>query len=197
MKILPETVKKLFSFLKSSKQDQLGTPALNHRNRLVTETAEKTDVLNLQFQSVFATKAPLSLIRLCKMKIQDMADQGEIPSESLPQGMQESHPAMEDFSISVAGIIKLLKNLKPGKAAGPDRLKPTLLKELSEEIAPIIQVIFERSLQTGKLPSERCRAQVTPILKKGDKSSSANYRPISLTCILCKVLEHIIASHLV
>ena len=197
MKILHETVKKLFSFLKSSKQDQLGTPALNHRNRLVTETAEKTDVLNLQFQSVFATKAPLSLIRLCKMKIQDMADQGEIPPESLPQGMQESHPAMEDFSISVAGIIKFLKNLKPGKAAGPDRLKPILLKELSEEIAPIIQVIFERSLQTGKLPSERCRAQVTPIFKKGDKSSSANYRPISLTCILCKVLEHIIASHLV
>ena len=95
MKILPVIVKKLFSFLKSSKQDQLGTPALNHRNRLVTETAEKADVHNLQFQSVFTTKAPLSLTRLCKMKIQDMADQGEIPSESLPQGMQESHPAMK------------------------------------------------------------------------------------------------------
>ena len=89
------------------------------------------------------------------------------------------------------------KNLKPRKAAGPDILKPVLLKELREEIAPIIQVIFERFLQTGKLPFEWCRAQVTPIFKKGDKSSTANYRPISLTCILCKVLEHIIASHLV
>ena len=38
---------------------------------------------------------------------------------------------------------------------------------------------------------------MTPIFKKGDKSSAANYRPISLTCILCKVLEHIIASQLV
>ena len=104
---------------------------------------------------------------------------------------------MEDFSISVAGILKLLKNLKPGKAAGPDRLKPILLKELCEEIAPIIQVIFERSIQTGKLPAEWCRAQVSPIFKKGDKTSAANYRPISLTCILCKVLEHIMASHLV
>ena len=64
--------KKLFSFLKSSKQDQLGTPALNHRDRLVTETAEnmkKADLHNLQFQSVFTTKAPLSLSRLCKMKL--------------------------------------------------------------------------------------------------------------------------------
>ena len=187
--------KKLFSFLKSSKQGQLGTPALNHKDRLVTETAEKADLHNLQFQSVFTTKAPLSLSRL--RKIQDMADCGGIPSEALPPGMQESSPAMEDFDISVAGILKLLKNLKPGKAAGPDRLKPILLKELREEIAPIIQVIFERSIKTGKLPSEWCRAQVSPIFKKGDKSSPANYRPISLTFILCKVLEHIMASHLV
>ena len=61
--------KKLFSFLKSSKQPQLGTPALNHRDRLATEIAEKADLHNLQFQSVFTTKAPLSLSRLCKMKL--------------------------------------------------------------------------------------------------------------------------------
>ena len=54
-----------------------------------------------------------------------------------------------------------------------------------------------RSLQTGKLPADWCRAQVTPIFKKGSKSSAANYRPISLTCILCKALEHIIASQVV
>ena len=104
---------------------------------------------------------------------------------------------MEEFSISCNGILKLLQNLKPFKAAGPDRLKPLLLKELREEIAPIIQIIFERSLQTGKLPADWCRAQVTPIFKKGSKSSAANYRPISLTCILCKALEHIIASQVV
>ena len=38
---------------------------------------------------------------------------------------------------------------------------------------------------------------MTPVFKKGDKSSAANYRPISLACILCKVLEHIMATHLV
>ena len=79
----------------------------------------------------------------------------------------------------------------PGKAAGPDKLKPLLLRELVEEIAPIIQIIFERSLQMDKLPADWCHALVTPIFKKGDKSLAANYRPISLTCILCKVLEHI------
>ena len=104
---------------------------------------------------------------------------------------------MEEFGISVNGILKLLQYLKPNKAAGPDRLKPILLKELREEIAPVVQIILERSILTGKLPADWCRAQVTPIFKKGKTSSAANYRPISLTCILCKVLEHIMASHLV
>ena len=125
------------------------------------------------------------------MKLQDEANCGKQPSETLPPGVLKSTPVMVDFDITVAGIVKLLGNLKPGKATGPDKLKSILLKELCDEIAPIIQVIFERSIQTGKLPTEWCRAQVSQILKKGDKSLAANYRPISLTCILCKILEHI------
>ena len=98
---------------------------------------------------------------------------------------------------SLNGPLKLLKNLKPGKAAGPDKLKPLLLKELRDEIAPIIKVIFDKSLQTGTLPTEWLTANVMPVFKKGDKSLAANYRPISLTCILCKVLERILASNIV
>ena len=189
--------KKLFSFLKSAKQDQTGSPPLQDNNGLVTDTTEKANLHNQQFQSVFTTKAPLSLSRLCKMQIQDMADSGTLRHDAVPAGILNSNPIMEEFTISCNGILKLLQNLKPFKAAGPDKLKPLLLKELREEIAPIIQIIFERSLQTGKLPADWCKAQVTPIFKKGNKSSAANYRPISLTCILCKVLEHIIASHVV
>ena len=131
------------------------------------------------------------------MRIQDMADSGTLCHDAVPAGILNSNPTMEEFTISCNGILKLLQNLKPFKAAGPDKLKPLLLKELREEIAPIIQIIFERSLQTCKLPADWCKAQVTPIFKKGNKPSAANYRPISLTCILCKVLEHMIASHVV
>ena len=189
--------KKLFSFLKSAKQDQTVSPPLQKGNRLVTDKTEKANTHNQQFQSVFTTKAPLSLSRLCKMQIQDMTDNGTMCHDAVPAGVLSSSPKMEEFSISINGILKLLQNLKPFKAAGPDRLKPLLLKELRDEIAPIIQIIFERSIQTGKLPADWSRAQVTPIFKKGNKSSAANYRPISLTCILCKVLEHIMASHVV
>ena len=99
---------------------------------------------------------------------------------------------MPEICINQNGIIKLLSNLRPDKAAGPDEIRPIVLKELRLEIAPIIQLIFERSLATGELPSDWTKANVSPIFKKGDKSDPA----ISLTCILCKVMEHIIASNL-
>ena len=129
------------------------------------------------------------------MKLQDMTDEGL--QDTAPAGTQNPNPIKGEFEISTAGILKLLKNLKPGKTAGPGRLKPLLLRELREEIAPILQVIFDILLQAGKLPADWCKVQVTPIFKKGDKSSAANYRPISLTCTLCKFLEHIMASQVV
>ena len=104
------------------------------------------------------------------MKLQDMADSDVISSDAAPAGVLNDAPVMEDFSISVNGILQLLQNLKPGKVAWPDRHKN--LKELREEIEPIIQVIFEQSVKTGKLLSDWCKAQVTPIFKKGDKSSA-------------------------
>ena len=103
---------------------------------------------------------------------------------------------MPEINMNLNGIIKLLSNLRPDKAAGPDEIKPIVLRELRIEIAPVIQLIFEKSLATGKLPSDWTKANVTPIFKKGEKSDPSNYMPISLTCILCKVMEHIIASNL-
>ena len=189
--------KKLFTFLKNSSQDQLGSSPLKQNDNLVTDSSINANIHNQQFQSVFTVKGPLSLSRLCKMKLKDMTDQGIISADSAPPETLSSVPPIEDFRISVEGILKLFKNLKPGKASGPDKLKPRLLQELCNENAPVLQIIFERSLQTGKIPSDWSKALVAQIFKKGDKSSAANYRPISLTCILCKVLEHIIASNVV
>ena len=64
------------------------------------------------------------------------------------------------------------------------------------DIHIIITQIFQQSYNTGKLPNDWLQALVTPIHKKSHKSDPANYRPISLTCILCKVMEHIILSNM-
>ena len=111
--------------------------------------------------------------------------------------LQDSATTLPEISISQNGLLKLLKNLKPSKAAGPDRLKPLLLRELWEAITPFIKIIFDTSLQTDKLHAVWLKANAMPAFKKGDKSLASNYRPISLTSILCKVLEHILASNIV
>ena len=82
------------------------------------------------------------------------------------------------------GVEKLLKDLNPHKAMVPDGLHPRILKQLAATIAPILQVTFQKSLNTGKVPSDWKQANVSPIFKKGERYNAANYRPVSLTCIL-------------
>ena len=101
---------------------------------------------------------------------------------------------MEDITVSCKGMFKLLKNLKLHKAAGPDDVPLMLLKEAADEIAPAITLLFQASLNQGNTPSTWRKALVVPIFKKGSKSDASNYRPISLTSVLCKLCEHILHS---
>ena len=70
-----------------------------------------------------------------------------------------------------------------------------MLKECSSEIAPILSLIYNETLAQGTVPDDWRQANVAPIFKKREKYDAANYRPVSLTCIWCKTLEHIIVSN--
>ena len=104
-------------------------------------------------------------------------------------------PDISGLTITVKGVTKLLSNVKPNKATGPDNLPCHLLKEASNEIAPILTDIFISSLSSGTLPSDWKKARVAPVFKKGNTNDAANYRPISLTCVCSKLMEHIICHH--
>ena len=56
--------------------------------------------------------------------------------------------------------------------------------------------IFRQSLSTGELPDSWLTTWITPVFKKGPKNDPSNYRPVSLTCVICKVLEHVVCSHM-
>ena len=103
-----------------------------------------------------------------------------------------------EVSSRVAGdiVVKLLRNIKTSKAPGPDGLPDRMLQECAAEIAPAITAIFQKSVDSGELPEDWKDANVTPVFKKGDRHSAENYRPISLTCVLSKQLEHIICHHM-
>jgi hypothetical protein len=74
---------------------------------------------------------------------------------------------MPDIHFTNHSIAKLLSNLDPSKAAGPDELKPKILKELADNISPTLLLIFNKSLETGVVPTDWHTAHVSPIYKKG------------------------------
>ena len=86
--------------------------------------------------------------------------------------------------------------MNPFKATGPDAISACFLKETANEIAPMLTCLFNQSLATGEVPQDWKKAYVIPIYKKGSKSDPRNYRPISLTSIVCKTMEHILSSQI-
>ena len=63
-------------------------------------------------------------------------------------------------------------------------------------LAPVLTAIFQQSLDMNTIPDDWRNANATPLYKKGDRHKAVNYRPVSLTCMCCKLLEHIVCSHI-
>ena len=105
-------------------------------------------------------------------------------------------PDMPAIDISCSGVKALIDGLDSSKAPGPDDISPKLLKLIPEEASRCLKLIFESSLRKSEVPSDWEKASITPLFKKGAKSDPKNYRPVSLTFIPCKLLEHIIKSAL-
>ena len=83
------------------------------------------------------------------------------------------------------------------KAPGVHELVPRFLAALSDEISVPLNIIYNRPLTEGEVPNNWRDANVSIIFKSGSRAVPGNYRPVSLTCVLCKVLKSIIRDGLV
>ena len=164
--------KPFWRYIKSKRQDNIGTVPLKFNGTLCSDSKSKANIILLQqFQSVF-TK-----------------------DNSLPPSSDESDPTyspIPDLKIKRHGVEKLLQKINVSKVVGPDNIPNQVLKECATELAEGPTCIFQRSVDTGLLPEDWGHANITPVFKKGNKHLAENYRPVSLTSVSSKLLEHII-----
>ena len=94
-------------------------------------------------------------------------------------------------------VAKKIKAMKGNKSPGVDGIPPKLLMETVEQISIPLVRVFNLSLKEGVVPFEWKEANIIPLFKKGSRNKSENYRPVSLTSVICKLLERLIKDHMV
>ena len=105
-------------------------------------------------------------------------------------------PGICNITISSDGVLLLIQGLANGKAPGPDHIRKADLFIDLYMTSKILALIFQYSITNMVVPDSWKVANVVPVFKKGDKAEYTNYRPVSLTSICCKLMEHIILSKL-
>lgn len=149
----------------------------NNDEKNASTKEEKVEIFNSFFSSVFVTEDNL----FNDEEVDNILDL----------------PVMEELVIDEKVIFDKLNKLNVNKSAGPDKIHPRILFELRNEIAYPLKLIFEQSFKNKQLPLDWRSGDISALHKKGSKLDASNYRPISLTCICCKILESIVRDHLV
>ena len=171
-KEVKENTKAFWRYVNSTKKTRTPIPDLKRKDGTFTSSdQQKADALNEQFASVFT-----------------MEDQ-----ENFPQAEELNlQHLLEEINVTETQVKEKLKKLRADKAPGPDAVHPHILKTFEDILCKPLALIYNKTLTEQTLPSIWKTGNITAIFKKGDKTLPQNYRPVQLTCIICKLLESII-----
>lgn len=180
VKNLKKNCKPLFRYFKSKSKTRKNVSSLKKESGKLTESPSETaEELANFFQSVHSFEEFGPLHEYCY-------------NNSVVNNI------MCELSISVNDVKLLLSKLDVSKSMGPDEVHPKILKYLSSNDSFILAItqLFNKCIKDENIPSIWKTAIVVPIHKKGSMHLPSNYRPVSLTCILCKVYEKFIRTHI-
>ena len=164
--------KMYYAFINRSRKtrSKIG-PLTSEGKEHITDPREQAEVMNKYLASVFT-----------------------VSGQNLPEAEQYQGDAyLTEINIDKEIVKKTIDNLSEHSACGPDGITTRVIKELRDELAGPLSILFRHSIETGKIPDDWREANVTPIYKlKGKKADPGNYRPVSLTNVICKMMERLV-----
>ncbi len=160
-----------FAYVKQRTKSRQTIGPLKNPDGSTVDTVKMADLLNDTFKGVFTREDP-----------------DNIPEPEARRYRNE----VKTVEFSLHQVKKKIAELRTDAAAGPDGIGPKLLKELANQLAPALVMIFRKSMKEGTVLEDWREANVTPIFKKGKKSCPGDFRPVSLTSICCKLMESVV-----
>ena len=160
--------KMFYRFINGKLKKSDSVAKLKDGGKIIEEDKKLAEILNKNFQKVFTQETSFN------------------PGHELEQGK------LNCMNVDKEELMSIMRKLDGRKAMGPDAVSGQVLKECSEELLEPLHNIINCSINTGKVPKEWKRADIVPIYKSGDKQEPLNYRPVSLTSVVCKICEIII-----
>ena len=169
--------KKFYAYLKSKTCNRVSVGPLRGEEGLVTDDKGMAGMLNAQYTSVFTSE-----------------DTTNMPD---PEFLYTGDDPLSEVRFEREEVEKKLRNIKASGAPGPDKLWSKVLHDMADVLAGPLTIIFGKLMEEGRVPMIWRMANVCPIFKKGAKGDPANYRPVSLTCVVGKVMESLIRDKIV
>ena len=169
------TIKKFWSWVNSVKHHHASLSPLHSENTIITDDCAKADMFNKYFYSVFTDENASNL-------------------EALQSSLTFLSSVIQSVAFMPEDVYYELTSLGTSKACGPDHIIPKLSAEFISD--PLSQ-LFNQSMSSETLPKDWTTANIVPIYKEGERCLVNNYRPISLTSIVVKVMEKVISRKLV
>ena len=166
--------KAFYAYIGSKRANRTGVgPLQDNAGNIISDDGAQAQMLNEYYGTVFETEI--------------------LPAPSLACN---SAVIVEEIDINQIVVKDEIKKLKRHSAPGPDGIENVVLIEACEEIALPLVLLFQKSLQYSTVPQDWRSANVTPVFKSGNKKLVSNYRPISLTSTVSKIMESLIRSSL-
>ncbi|MCP4460940.1 MAG: reverse transcriptase family protein [Cytophagales bacterium] len=165
--------KKFWSYVKATSKNTRIPEMIHNEGVFKTKPTEQAQLFNSFFYQQFSERSNY-----------------DIPVEADPTDNQFTI----DFDCN--RVFSVLSKLNANKAMGPDKIHGKVLKICARSLSIPLSILFKKSYYSGSLPSDWKMAHIVPVHKKGSKSEVQNYRPISLTSLVVKVLERMVRDEL-